>query len=420
MTELTSPSCSVADALIQIVPVDTAQRLAGHLTAVDVATLRDLVRAAVPANTVRAVASDLAYLEAWSLASTGAYLAWPPNDAAALSFIAQHLFRATERAVRVEGYGMPADVEAALRAAGVLRGALPHAPATVARRLSSWRRAAEARGFEAALTSAAVRRALSAATKASTRQKGRHSQIAVTRKVLDTMLNAGLNAGLSPGLIHGLSLGLTNAGEEGSTLTLRQLRDRALLLVAFATGGRRRSELGALRIEHVFALGAPAPLPGEGRIGQAAKSGVGPSGEGLGIALGGTKSTTAQDGGFLVVTGRAQRHLEAWLSALRTVTCDGDEGPIFRPIDRWGNVAPGALSGEAVNRIVKRTAATAGIDPGTVSAHGLRAGYLTEASLRGVPIEAAMRHSLHRSVQSAVRYYRDQERASGKAAKLAG
>ena len=417
MTELTSPSCSVADALIQIVPVDTAQRLAGHLTVADVATLRDLVRAAVPANTVRAVASDLAYLEAWSVASTGAHLAWPPSDAAALSFIAQHLFRASERAVRVEGYGMPADVEAALRDAGVLRGALPHAPATVARRLSSWRRAAEARGFESSLTSAAVRRALSAATKASARQKGRHSQIAVTRKVLDTMLNAGLNAGLSPALT------CVDGEGSGSTLTLRQLRDRTLLLVAFATGGRRRSELGALRIEHVFALGSPEPLPGEGCIGQMAqiaKSDVSPSTEGLGIALGGTKTTSAQDGEFLVVTGRAQRHLEAWLSALRTVTCDGDEGPIFRPIDRWGNVGAGALSGEAVNRIVKRTAAAAGIDPDMVSAHGLRAGYLTEASLRGVPIEAAMRHSLHRSVQSAVRYYRDQERASGKAAKLAG
>ncbi|GAB5377851.1 MAG: hypothetical protein AcusKO_43130 [Acuticoccus sp.] len=68
----------------------------------------------------------------------------------------------------------------------------------------------------------------------------------------------------------------------------------------------------------------------------------------------------------------------------------------------------------------KRAPQRWGLDPKTVSAHGLRAGYLTEASLNGVPIEAAMRHSLHRSVQSAVRYYRDQERASGKAAKLAG
>lgn len=51
----------VADALTQILPVYTAERLADHLTPTDVATLRDLVSTSVPANTLRAVASDLAY-----------------------------------------------------------------------------------------------------------------------------------------------------------------------------------------------------------------------------------------------------------------------------------------------------------------------------------------------------------------------
>ena len=372
----------VASALIELLPVETAERLADHLTPSDAATLRDLVRAAVPPNTLRAVASDLAYLEAWSLARTGFYLAWPPSDAAALSFIAHHLFRPEERA-RSAAYGMPAGVEAQLRTAGVLRGALPHAPATVSRRLSSWRRVAQVRGCENALSSPVIRQALSAGIKASTRTRGRHSQTAVTRTVLDRLV-----------------------GDEGApktTVTLRELRDRTLLLVAFATGGRRRSELGALRIENIFPLG-----------------GNGASGEGLGIAIGRTKTTTAEDGEHLVVTGRAEAYLVAWLEALAVVQPDATAGPIFRQIDRWNNVGARGLSGEAVNRIVKQSAAVAGIDPATVSAHGLRAGYLTEASLKGVPIEAAMRHSLHRSVQSAVRYYRDQERASGKAAKLAG
>ena len=383
--ETSSPSVprDVVSALIELLPVETAERLADHLTPSDAATLRDLVRASVPANTLRAVASDLAYLEAWSVSRTGFYLAWPPSDAAALSFIAHHLFRPEERG-RSEAYGMPAEVEVQLRTAGVLRGTLPHAPATVSRRLSSWRRVAQVRGCENALSSAVIRQALSAGIKASTRTKGRHSQTAVTRKVLDRLIGG--------------------VGQEPkAALTLRELRDRTLLLVAFATGGRRRSELGALRIENIF------PLGGEGA-----------SGEGLGIAVGRTKTTTAEDGEHLVVTGRAEAYLAAWLEALARVRPDATAGPIFRQIDRWNNVGTRGLSGEAVNRIVKQSAAAVGLDPATVSAHGLRAGYLTEASLRGVPIEAAMRHSLHRSVQSAVRYYRDQERASGKAAKLAG
>ncbi|GAB5377879.1 MAG: site-specific integrase [Acuticoccus sp.] len=389
----------VADALTQILPVYTAERLADHLTPADVATLRDLVRASVTANTLRAVASDLAYLEAWHVASTGFYLAWPPSDAAALSFIAHHLFRPAERMVRGEGYGMPKDTEAELRAAGVLRGALPHAPATVSRRLSSWRRVAQARGCEAALTSSAVRQALSAATKASERQKGRHSQTAVTRKVLDRLIGD-----TDPALREFLSL--------------RELRDRTLLLVAFATGGRRRSELGALlRIEQIFALSpGPSSSSRPASTGIAVKSGS----HGLGIAVGRTKTTNPQDGEHLVVTGRAQAYLEAWLAALQRVRQDIEDGPIFRLLDRWNNVGNRGLSGEAVNVIVKKSAAAVGLDPKTVLAHGLRAGYLTEASLKGVPIEAAMRHSLHRSVQSAVRYNRDEERASGKAAKLAG
>ena len=307
--ELTPSSVDVADALTQILPADSAERLADHLTPADVATLRDLVRASVPANTLRAVASDLAYLEAWHVASTGFYLNWPPSDAAALSFIAHHLFRPAERVVRGEGYGMPVDTEAELRAAGVLRGALPHAPATVSRRLSSWRRVAQARGCEEVLASSAVRQALSAATKASERQKGRHSQTAVTRKVLDRLIG---DADPVP----------------KDVLNLRELRDRTLLLVAFATGGRRRSELGALRIEHVFALSLNPSFPSGPSAAGIAVSG-GP--DGLGIAVGRTKTTNPQDGEHLVVTGRAQAYLEAWLAALQRVRPDIEEGAGLPP-----------------------------------------------------------------------------------------
>ncbi len=387
---------SVADALVDLLPVATADRLAGHLTPGDVETLRDLVRASVPDNTVRAIVSDLAYLEAWHRAARGGPLTWPPADSEGLAFIAHHLFRAEERAVRGEGYGMPAAVEAALVAEGMLRTPLPHAPATVSRRLASWRRIAQLRGYDEAFSSTTVRRTLAAARKAADRPRQRHSQTAVTRALLDRMV------GTDP-LPH-------------ETLSLRELRDRTLLLIAFATGGRRRSELGRLRLERVVRLEADGArgLP----IVDAPAHASTP--HGLAILLGRTKTTSAEDDVFLVVTGRAQTYLEIWIAALRAVRPGTRDGPIFRAIDRWGTLREGGLSGHAVNAIVKARAACAGIDPVRISAHGLRAGYLTEASLQGIPLEAAMRHSLHRSVQAAVRYYRDQERASGRAARLAG
>ncbi len=46
-------------------------RLAGLLTDQDIETLRHLVNEGMGENTLRALTSDLAYLEAWSMAATG-------------------------------------------------------------------------------------------------------------------------------------------------------------------------------------------------------------------------------------------------------------------------------------------------------------------------------------------------------------
>lgn len=58
------------------------------------------------------------------------------------------------------------------------------------------------------------------------------------------------------------------------------------------------------------------------------------------------------------------------------------------------------------------------LSPEEFSAHGLRSGYLTEASNRGIPLPEAMEQLRHRSVQQASDYYNDAERRSGKAARL--
>lgn len=42
-------------------------------------------------NTLRALASDLAYLEGWAQAATGAPLPWPAPESLALKYVAHHL-----------------------------------------------------------------------------------------------------------------------------------------------------------------------------------------------------------------------------------------------------------------------------------------------------------------------------------------
>jgi integrase len=91
---------------------------------------------------------------------------------------------------------------------------------------------------------------------------------------------------------------------------------------------------------------------------------------------------------------------------------------VFRGIDRRGNVSRRALDPKAVNDIVKRRVAEAGLEPGEFSAHGLRSGYLTEAANRRIPLLEAMEQSRHRSVQQASSYYNNADRRKGPAARL--
>ena len=112
------------DALAAILPMDRRDRLAELLTDDDVETLRHLAREGMGENSLRALASDLAYLEAWAAAAAGQPLPWPATEALALKFVAHHLW---DPAKRVDN-GMPADVAESLRREGLLRCDGPPCP----------------------------------------------------------------------------------------------------------------------------------------------------------------------------------------------------------------------------------------------------------------------------------------------------
>lgn len=184
------------------------------------------------------------------------------------------------------------------------------------------------------------------------------------------------------------------------TDSLRDVRDKAILMVAFASGGRRRSEIASLRKEQlqpeepIQIEGAP-PLPS------------------LSIHLGRTKTSGAENDEVVYLTGRPVDALNAWVETGKI-----EKGSIFRAIDRWGNVSRRPLDPKAINDIVKYRAGLAGLDPAEFSAHGLRAGYLTEAANRGIPLPEAMEQSRHRSVQQASSYYNNAQRRSGRASRI--
>ncbi|WCA62360.1 site-specific integrase (plasmid) [Agrobacterium tumefaciens] len=363
------------DTIAAVLPMERRDELAELLTDHDVETLRHLVNQGMGDNTLRALTSDLAYLEAWGLAATGRSLPWPAPEALLLKFVAHHLWDPQRRETDPD-HGMPATVDENLRSQGFLKSVGPHAPATVRRRLANWSTLSKWRGFDSAFASPALKSAIRLAVRAVPRTRGRKSAKAVTGDVLAKLLATC------------------------STDSLRDVRDRAILMVAFASGGRRRSEIAGLRLEQ---LTVEAPIETES----------GPPLPSLAIHLGRTKTTTGEQDDVVYLTGRPVEALNAWLAVAKI-----DKGSVFRGIGRWGTVSRRALDPQSVNAILKQRAEVAGLESGDFSAHGLRSGYLTEAAHRGIPLPEAMEQSRHRSVQQASSYYNSATRRSGRAARI--
>jgi integrase len=216
---------------------------------------------------------------------------------------------------------------------------------TLIRRLASLSKAHQARGLGNPIRSELVR-----ATLRGIKRKRRHTPLQAKPLLRDDLL-----------------LVLDAMGN-----SLKDFRDRAILLIGFAAA-LRRSELVALDVadvEHVR----------------------------RGIVLHVRCSKTDQDGHghkIAIPYGRTRwcppACLDSWLSASGI-----SETAIFRPVDRYGRIQNARLSGEAVSILVRERIAAAGHDPMGYSGHSLRAGLATSAAQAGVPawrIKAQTRHA---------------------------
>ncbi|TYC61984.1 site-specific integrase [Rhodobacterales bacterium] len=383
------------DALAAILPSlagpSSADRLASLLTDDDIATLRHLAHEGIGENSLRALTSDCAYLEAWCMAATDAPLPWPAPVPLILKFIAHHLWDPDKKRSD-SSHGMPDEVAGALEDQKFLRtlkgpeaARRPHAVATVQRRLASWSTLHRWRGLSAPFSDPDVRSALRLARRVSDRPKARKSRKAVTADLLERLL-------------------ATCDGSDVMKPSLADLRDKALLLVGFASGGRRRSELSGLRIAQ---LTWEDPLP---------KDPTDPNSlllPAASLRLGRTKTEVSGDDNTVLLIGRPVDALKTWLE-----TAVISDGAVFRAIDRWGNVKKRGLSAQSVNAILKARCSLAGLDPDDFSAHGLRSGFLTEAANRDIPIQDAMQQSRHRSLAQASSYYNDAGRSRRRSARM--
>lgn len=336
-----------------------------QLSDADEAALSELYRRGTPANTLRAWERDLAYISAWKMATFGKALAWPEEEQVALRFILDHAQDLTERPGRAQ--------EAALELIAIgLRASLAcPAPATLDRRIASWQAFHRMRNLTSPFSAPLVQQARQKARRANARPPEPKSPKPVTREILEALL----------------------ATCESSQ---RGIRDRAMLSLAFASGGRRRSEVVSLNVEDIG-------------LEDFAARGL------VWVRLLMTKTTRPDQAPRLPLKGKAARAVVHWLEVTGLT-----QGPLFRPVSKSDRVLTRRMAPDALRVILRHRLKLAGYPEDFATPHGLRAGFLTEAALKGAPLAAAMKLSLHRSAVQAQKYYADVEISENPATDLLG
>ena len=164
----------------------------------------------------------------------------------------------------------------------------------------------------------------------------------------------------------------------------RGARDRAVLLLGFASG-LRRSELAGLDL-------ADAGRRPEGLLLRISRSKTDQSGVGraLGVFRGHHRSTCPV------------RAFDAWVEERGEWA-----GPLFPRLTTPGDaVTHKRMSGDAVGVVVQSAARRAGLDPSKYGGHSLRAGCATAAAAAGASDLAIMARTGHKSLAMVGRYVR--------------
>lgn len=339
--------------------------LPSSLTAATSEAIKELLHEGESPNTRASYQSAMRYWGAWFFMRFGQEMQLPLNVPVVLQFIVDHVERNTEAGLVSE---MPPAVAQALVDAGYKGTTAAPSHNTLVHRISVLSKAHQVHGLANPCQELPVRELMARTRKAYAR-RGVHAQKkdALTRKEMEQILATCDDS-------------------------LRGLRDKALLLFAWASGGRRRSEVTNADMRHL------RRMAGGEYIYKLAHSKTNQSG-------------VDTPDNHKPITGMAAHALTHWLTASQIT-----EGAIFRSVRRGGHVGI-ALSPAAVRKIVLERCAQAGVE-GDYSAHSLRSGFVTEAGRQNIPLADTMALTGHRSVNSVIGYFRADNSLKNRAARL--
>lgn len=176
--------------------------------------------------------------------------------------------------------------------------------------------------------------------------------------------------------------------------SLRDKRDRALLLFGWGSGGRRRSEIVAADMKDL------SPTKDGDFIYKIPRSKTDQEGKGHSVPL----------------KGRVAAALKDWLAATGII-----EGKIFRSVKKSNELGSekSSLADNDIWRIVRARLKKAGYNETEYCAHSLRSGFVTEAGRQNKNLGDVMQMTTHRNVGTVMKYYQSGSIINNSASNLA-
>lgn len=313
----------------------------------------DLIREGESSNTLASYRGALRYWAAWYQLRFGHALSLPLSTNVVVQFVVDHAARTTAAGLRHE---LPVEIDQLLVEQKIKGKPGPMKLTTLLHRVAVISKAHQLRGLDNPCQDGKVKE-LIARTRRAYGKRGdlAEKKDALTKEPLLAML-------------------------ETCDDSLIGLRDRALLLFAWSTGGRRRSEVASASMKYLKRVADDAFIYtlAHSKTNQAA---------------------TDRPENRKPIQGLASAALQVWLdkSGIR-------EGALFRRVLKSGRLGE-SLSPTSVRNIVRQRAQLAGLCD-DFSAHSLRSGFVTEAANQNIPLPDAMALTGHRSVSSVLGYFR--------------
>lgn len=318
-------------------------------------------------NTSRTFKCAMQYWYAWFKLRYGMTLSLPVPQAAIIQFIVDHLEHVHSDGS--EQHDLPDAIDRELVNLGVKARVGAQSLNTVTLRLAMLASAHRAQKLKCATHNEEVLELLRR-IRAGFASRGiePQSKLALTKELLQKVLNTC----------------------DGS---LEGIRDRAILLFAFASGGRRRSEVCEARAENLFRA------EGNGYIYRMGRSKTDPTGQALASV------------NFKPINGTAAAAITDWLTASGIA-----KGLLFREI-KGHKITPEGLSGDALLYMIKKRISDAGLR-GDFGFHSVRSGFVTECGAQDIPLADIMAMTGHRSVHSVIRYHQPGAMRSSRASRV--